>query len=41
MADYSWFNKRRQRSIDQLRPWSKNPKNGGTGTCFTNNWSQQ
>ena len=26
MADYSWFNKRRQRSIDQLRPWSKNPR---------------
>lgn len=26
MADYSWFNKRRQRSIDQLRPWSNNPR---------------
>lgn len=26
MADYSWFNKRYQRSIDQLRPWSGNPR---------------
>ena len=26
MADYSWFNKRYQRSIDQLRPWSNNPR---------------
>lgn len=26
MADYGWFNKRRQRSIDQLRPWSNNPR---------------
>lgn len=26
MTDYSWFNKRRQRSIDQLRPWNKNPR---------------
>lgn len=26
MADFSWFNKRRQRSIDQLRPWSNNPR---------------
>lgn len=26
MTDYSWFNKRRQRSIDQLRPWSNNPR---------------
>lgn len=26
MADYSWFNKRYLRSIDQLRPWSKNPR---------------
>lgn len=26
MEDYSWFNKRRQRSIDQLRPWSNNPR---------------
>lgn len=26
MADYSWFNKRRQRSIDQLRLWSNNPR---------------
>lgn len=26
MIDYSWFNKRRQRSIDQLRPWSNNPR---------------
>lgn len=26
MADYSWFNKRSQRSIDQLRPWSNNPR---------------
>lgn len=26
MADYSWFNMRRQRSIDQLRPWSNNPR---------------
>jgi hypothetical protein len=26
MADYSWFNKRYLRSIDQLRPWSGNPR---------------
>ena len=26
MADYSWFNKRFLRSIDQLRPWSGNPR---------------
>lgn len=26
MAHYSWFDKRHQRSIDQLRPWSKNPR---------------
>lgn len=26
MADYSWFNKRYQRSIDHLRPWSGNPR---------------
>ena len=26
MADYSWFNKRYLRSIDQLRPWSSNPR---------------
>ena len=26
MADYSWFNKRYMRSIDQLRPWSGNPR---------------
>ena len=26
MTDYRWFNKRRQRSIDQLRPWNKNPR---------------
>lgn len=23
MADYSWFEKRFRRSIDQLRPWSR------------------
>ena len=26
MVDYSWFNKRYLRSIDQLRPWSRNPR---------------
>ena len=26
MTDYSWFNKRYQRSIDHLRPWSGNPR---------------
>lgn len=26
MIDYSWFNKRYLRSIDQLRPWSRNPR---------------
>jgi len=26
MADYSWFNRRYQRSIDHLRPWSGNPR---------------
>ena len=26
MADFSWFNKRYQRSIDHLRPWSGNPR---------------
>ena len=26
MADFSWFNKRYLRSIDQLRPWSGNPR---------------
>lgn len=26
MADYSWFNKRFQRSIEQLKPWVKNPR---------------
>lgn len=26
MVDYSWFNKRYLRSIDQLRPWSGNPR---------------
>lgn len=26
MADYSWFSKRYLRSIDQLRPWSGNPR---------------
>lgn len=26
MTDYSWFNKRYLRSIDQLRPWSGNPR---------------
>lgn len=26
MPDYSWFNKRYLRSIDQLRPWSGNPR---------------
>lgn len=26
MADYSWFNKRYLRSIDQLRPWGGNPR---------------
>lgn len=26
MADYSWFNKRYLRSIDQLRPWFGNPR---------------
>lgn len=26
MSDYSWFQKRRLRSIDQLRPWSGNPR---------------
>jgi len=26
MADYSWFNKRYLRSIDQLRPWNDNPR---------------
>lgn len=26
MADYSWFNKRYLRSIDQLRPWNGNPR---------------
>lgn len=26
MADYSWFNKRYLRSIEQLRPWSGNPR---------------
>ena len=26
MIDYSWFNKRYLRSIDQLRPWSGNPR---------------
>ena len=26
MADYSWFNKRNLRSIEQLRPWSGNPR---------------
>lgn len=24
--DYSWFGKRYQRSIDQLRPWNRNPR---------------
>lgn len=26
MADYGWFNKRYLRAIDQLRPWSGNPR---------------
>lgn len=26
MADYGWFNKRYLRTIDQLRPWSGNPR---------------
>lgn len=26
MIDYSWFNKRHQRSIEQLRPWNNNPR---------------
>ena len=26
MTDYSWFNKRYLRSIDQLRPWNGNPR---------------
>ena len=26
MADYGWFNKRYSRAIDQLRPWSGNPR---------------
>ena len=26
MLDYSWFSKRYLRSIDQLRPWSRNPR---------------
>ena len=33
MADYSWFNKRRQRSIDQLRPWSNNPRLNPCKSC--------